>query len=65
MLRTTDRRLFIMERTPLADRVCKGEWSRTLRLLRHVFTELPKAQFLAEVEALLPTRLVPAALARD
>ena len=25
--------------------------------LRHVFTELPKAQSLAEVEALLPTRL--------
>ena len=33
--------------------------------LRHVFTELPKAQYLAEVEALLPTRLDPAALARD
>ena len=33
--------------------------------LRHVFTELPKAQSLAEVEALLPTRLDPAALARD
>ena len=32
--------------------------------LRHVFTELPKAQSLAEVEALLPTRLDPAALAR-
>ena len=31
--------------------------------LRHVFTELPKAQSLAEVEALLPTRLDPAALA--
>ena len=25
--------------------------------LRHVFTELPKAQSLAEVEVLLPTRL--------
>ena len=33
--------------------------------LRHVFTELPKAQSLAEVEAPLPTRLDPAALARD
>ena len=33
--------------------------------LRHVFTELPKAQSLAEVEALLPTRLDPAALAPD
>jgi len=33
--------------------------------LRHVFTELPKAQSLAEVEALLPTRLDPATLARD
>ena len=33
--------------------------------LRHVFTELPKAQSLAEVEALLPTRLGPGALARD
>ena len=33
--------------------------------LRHVFTELPKAQSLADVEALLPTRLDPAALARD
>ena len=30
--------------------------------LRHVFTELPKAKSLAEVEALLPTRLDPAAL---
>ena len=27
--------------------------------LRHVFTELPKTQSLAEVEALLPTRLDP------
>lgn len=33
--------------------------------LRHVFTELPKAQSLAKVEALLPTRLHPADLARD
>ena len=33
--------------------------------LRHVFTELPKARSLAEVEALLPTRLDPATLARD
>ena len=33
--------------------------------LRHVFTALPKAQSLADVEALLPTRLDPAALARD
>ena len=33
--------------------------------LRHVFTELPKAQSLGEVEALLPTRLDPAALAPD
>ena len=33
--------------------------------LRHVFTELPKAQSLGEFEALLPTRLDPAALARD
>ena len=33
--------------------------------LRHVFTELPKAQSLAEIEALLPTRLDPAALAPD
>ena len=33
--------------------------------LRHVFTELPKAQSLADIEALLPTRLDPAALARD
>ena len=32
--------------------------------LRHVFTELPKAQSLPDVEALLPTRLDPAALAR-
>ena len=33
--------------------------------LRHVFTELPKAQSLAEIEALLPTRLGSAALAHD
>ena len=33
--------------------------------LRHVFTELPKAQSLAEIEALLPTRLDPTALAPD
>ena len=33
--------------------------------LRHVFTELPRAQSLADVEALLPTRLDPAALAHD
>ena len=33
--------------------------------LRQVFTELPKAQSLADIEALLPTRLDPAALARD
>ena len=33
--------------------------------LRHVFTELPKAQSLGEVEALLPTRLDPEVLARD
>ena len=32
--------------------------------LRHVFTELPKAQSLPEVEALLPTRLDPDTLAR-
>ena len=32
--------------------------------LRHVFTELPKAQSLPKVEALLPTRLDPAALTR-
>ena len=32
--------------------------------LRHVFTELPKAQSLAEVEALLPTRLDSATLTR-
>ena len=32
--------------------------------LRHVFTELPKAQSLAEVEALLPTRLDPDILTR-
>ena len=32
--------------------------------LRLVFTELPKAQSLPEVEALLPTRLDPAALTR-
>ena len=32
--------------------------------LRHVFTELPKAQSLAEAEALLPTRLDPASLTR-
>ena len=32
--------------------------------LRHVFTELPKAQSLAEVEALLPTRLDPDTLTR-
>ena len=31
--------------------------------LHHVFTELPKAQSL-EVEALLPTRRIPAVLAR-
>ncbi len=33
--------------------------------LRHVLTELPKAKSLGEIEALLPTRLGPAALARD
>ena len=33
--------------------------------LRHVFTALPKAQSLAEIEALLPTRLDTAALAPD
>ena len=33
--------------------------------LRHVFSALPKAQLLAEVEALLPTRLDSAALAAD
>ena len=33
--------------------------------LRYVFTALPKAKSLAEVEALLPTRLDPAALAPD
>ena len=33
--------------------------------LRHVFTELPKAQSLAEIEALLPTRIEPTTLARD
>ena len=35
-----------------------------LQLLHHVFTELPKAQSLPDVEALLPTRLGPATLAR-
>ncbi len=30
--------------------------------LRRVFTELPKAQSLADIEALLPTRLDPADL---
>ena len=33
--------------------------------LRHVFTELLKAQSFPDVEALLPTRLGPAALARN
>ena len=33
--------------------------------LRHVFTELLKAQSLADVEALLPTRFGPADLSRD
>ena len=33
--------------------------------LRHVFTELPKAQSFAKVEALLPTRLAATASARD
>ena len=33
--------------------------------LRHVFTELPKAQSLGEVERLLPTRIDPAALSQD
>ena len=33
--------------------------------LRHVFTELPKAQSLAEVGALLPVRLHSAALLQD
>ena len=33
--------------------------------LRHVFTELPEAQSLAEIEALLPTRIDPATLTRD
>ena len=32
--------------------------------LRHVFTELPKAQSLEEVEALLSTRFISAVLAR-
>ena len=54
---------------------CQRAPVRTVRLpaspsvspayLRHVFTELPKAQSLADIEALLPTRLDPAALARD
>ena len=44
------------------------ETAKTNRLepyayLRHVFTELPKAQSLSDVEALLPTRLDPARLA--
>ena len=33
--------------------------------LRHVFTELPKAQSLGDVEALLPTRLEPSRLTND
>ena len=33
--------------------------------LRHVFTELPKVRSLAEIEALLPTRIEPTTLARD
>ena len=33
--------------------------------LRHVVTELPKAQSLADIEALLPTRIGPGDLARD
>ena len=54
-----------MECTPLAYRVCQGVGIEPYAYLRHVFTELPKAQSLAEIEALLPTRLDPAALARD
>ena len=46
---------------PLSSTRC-GYWAG---LARHMFTELPKAQSLAEVEALLPTRLDPAALARN
>ena len=33
--------------------------------LRHVFTELPKAQSIGEVEALLPTRFDSSRLTRD
>jgi len=33
--------------------------------VRHVFTELPRAKSIAQVGALLPTRLEPAGLARD
>ena len=33
--------------------------------LRHVFTDLPKARSLADIEALLPTQIGPAALAGD
>ena len=43
----------------------QGERIEPYAYLRHVFTELPMAQSLAEVEALLPTRFGPAALDRD
>ena len=48
-----------------AYRVCQGVGLEPYAYLRHVVTELPKVQSLAEVEALLPTGLDPAALARD
>ena len=49
----------------LADQCAKANGLEPYAYLRHVFTALPKAKSLAEVEALLPTRLHPAALAPD
>ena len=51
----------------LAYRVCQGERARALRLPASRVYRIcsPRAQSLADIEALLPTRLDPAALARD
>ena len=51
--------------TPLDARALVERLGRRFGYLRHVFTELLKAQSLADVEALLPTRLGPADLSRD
>ena len=55
---------FLIRRAGLHVQCAKVNGLEPYAYLRRVFTELPRAQSLGDVEALLPTRLTPADLTR-